>query len=90
MGQALAATDTLCAEEGVFIVVHFFFYHDIASPWHVAGVAQGADFGVGLLLEVQLHVVDAHVASAWWTRRRRQASVACEPALRANKHTGSS
>lgn len=41
------------------------FYHDIPASGSVAGVVQGADLGVGLLFEVQLHILDAHVASPW-------------------------
>lgn len=54
-------------------------HHDVASPGHVAGVAQGADFGIGLVFKVQLLILDAHLASAWGQetgRRREEVSAA--------------
>lgn len=42
-----------------------FFYHDVPASGGVAGVAQGADFGVRLVLKVQLHVLNTHMTSSW-------------------------
>lgn len=42
----------------------YFFYHDVPASGGVAGVAQGADFGVRLVLKVQLHVLNTHMTSS--------------------------
>ena len=53
------------------------FYHDVAPPRSVGGVAQRADLGLGLILKVQLHTVDAHVTAPWeQDREKRQRGIA--------------
>lgn len=44
-------------------------YHDIPSSRHVAGIVQGADLGVSLIFEIQLHVLDTNVSSPWENNR---------------------
>lgn len=67
-----------------------FFYHDIPASGSVAGVAQGADLGRGLVFKVQLHILNAHVASPWEQDSKKEeeekrqthgASLACRLAL---------
>lgn len=53
-------TETMCVS-----VRFFFFYRNISPSRSVAGVAQGADLGMGLLFKVQLHILNTHMTSSW-------------------------
>lgn len=39
--------------------------HNVPSSGNVAGVAQGADLGLGLVFKVQLHIINSHLTSPW-------------------------
>lgn len=64
-------------------------YHDVATTGGVSSVAQRANFGLSLVFKVQFLVLDADIASPWWTgkeqtekeegrrRRERRVSALC-------------
>lgn len=62
----------------------FFRYRDVSPSRSVAAVAQRADLRGGLVFEVQLHALNAHMTSAWQRDGRR--SGVSNPAGRCSHH----
>lgn len=46
-------------------------YHDVAPTGGVSSVAQRTNFGMSLVFKVQFLVLDAHIASPWWTGKEQ-------------------
>lgn len=55
----------LQAARGTVCMYVLCFYHDVPPSRSVAGVAQGADLGLGLVFKVQLHIFDTYLTSPW-------------------------
>lgn len=49
----------------------FFLYHDVATAGGVSSVAKRANFGMSLVFKVQFLVLNAHIASPWWTGKEQ-------------------